>query len=238
MSTCNILYLVLFQTTEEIFDENIEYAPYDEDDDDDEITENNQVYDELVQWKIPSPNDKSITIPDYHTAIIEPTSLDNQSIVAKIIEMYQCTLCKYVTPSVNDFVKHHKVHSEKIQIEIEENDSEEKKQEMFLCGQCSTIFESMELCREHMIKDHKFQEVTEEIEETVDNKEIEDNKEPEVNEVDSNKVTQNFVYCNDEDDDDDDEENRDNEQEDKSFWLKPITLRELKMRLLKKFIHK
>lgn len=58
--------------------------------------------------------------------------------------MYQCTQCQFTCSTIKEFVDHNNNHLSK------------KTKELFICSNCSAVFNSCDECKEHMIKDHKY----------------------------------------------------------------------------------
>lgn len=223
------------KTKEELFEENIEYVPYEELE---EMTTTSShmkfSYEEPAfdsESYFEEVNDECVVYEPETNGDVTPTK---QTILANVIEMYQCMLCQFVTPSDIEFVQHHKSHTTNRVLrptllttflpppstppQQQHLTPERTNHEMFLCGQCREVFISMDLCRDHMIEDHKFQDA---------NHHSRQNQEEDPWSRDDDAIT---------DTDDEADQNRDDYHHDQ--WLKPIPLRELKSRLLKKFIYK
>lgn len=64
--------------------------------------------------------------------------------------MYQCTQCDFTCSSVKEFLDHNNKHITDKTKEIKNT------KELFVCSNCSAVFNSCEECKDHMIKDHKY----------------------------------------------------------------------------------
>lgn len=248
----------MFNNKENISNLLVLYQPYDDDNllvEEVEETVNPEYVDycylnEQVEMTPPDEPNPYAFVEDVEEEV-EYEYDDKEPILANIVKMYKCPNCDFATETVKNFVEHHNSHLEQsyapqqdqpttispdniiVQYpqEIQSNSNDDNKQ-MFLCGQCYSVFETMDLCREHMIEFHKFESIVQsEIETTTSNMIEQTSSQGNDDENVESSLTDN-EEIEDKEDEPTDSMTINSEEE----IPKPISLQELKIKLTKTFI--
>ncbi|XP_063977954.1 zinc finger protein 836-like [Diachasmimorpha longicaudata] len=96
--------------------------------------------------------------------VLEESEGDNQDFQEKelnandfieVVTAFKCKICPYTTQDRSELLKHFKkTHTNPSVSSLDSLKIDDVKL-MYMCGECSNCFPSMETCREHMIKDHQ-----------------------------------------------------------------------------------
>lgn len=82
----------------------------------------------------------------------------NANDFVEVVTAFKCKICTYTTQDKTQLLQHfQKTHvNPKVDIEIkEESKNMEEVKLLYMCGECSNCFPSIEDCKEHMINDHQ-----------------------------------------------------------------------------------
>ncbi|XP_053980696.1 zinc finger protein 84-like [Hylaeus volcanicus] len=89
--------------------------------------------------------------------IVEKANVNANDFV-EIVTAFKCKICTYTTQDKTQLLQHfQKTHvNPKADIEIkEESENTDEVKLLYMCGECSNCFPSLEDCKEHMINDHQ-----------------------------------------------------------------------------------
>ncbi|XP_043285413.1 PR domain zinc finger protein 5-like [Venturia canescens] len=98
----------------------------------------------------------------------------NANDFVEVVTAFKCKICPYTTQDRKQLFKHFQnIHANPVTKVQDENENSEEVKLVYMCGECSNCFPSMEACREHMIKDHQ---LTDRVSSKTDKKQIESPK--------------------------------------------------------------
>ncbi|CAK9832430.1 Zinc finger protein 112 [Anthophora retusa] len=89
--------------------------------------------------------------------IVEKQNVNANDFV-EVVTAFKCKICTYTTQDKTQLLQHfQKTHvNPKVDIEIkEESKHADEVKLLYMCGECSNCFPSIEDCKEHMINDHQ-----------------------------------------------------------------------------------
>ncbi|XP_008543116.1 zinc finger protein 28 homolog [Microplitis demolitor] len=81
----------------------------------------------------------------------------NANDFVEVVAAFKCKICPFTTQDRGQLLKHFQtVHANPASLKVEEEPGKTDDVKLvYMCGECSNCFPSMENCREHMIKDHQ-----------------------------------------------------------------------------------
>ncbi|CAD1473552.1 unnamed protein product [Heterotrigona itama] len=97
-----------------------------------------------------------ITDQNEKNFIVEKHNVNANDFV-EVVTAFKCKICTYTTQDKTQLLQHfQKTHvNPKVDIEIKEEFKNDEVKLLYMCGECSSCFPSIEDCKEHMINDHQ-----------------------------------------------------------------------------------